>query len=103
MARIELSRGAWVDLDAAFLGADAAERLQAALVAELEWEQRHIVLFGKRILQPRLIAWMGELPYRYSGQTLPPRPWPPRAEALLAPVVNAVTAATAVGFNHVLI
>ena len=59
MSRIDLGEGAWLDHDAAFVGASEADRLLAALVGELAWEQREIVLFGRRIMQPRLIAWAG--------------------------------------------
>ncbi len=99
MRRIELGVGAWIELHDGWLGADRGAELAATLVRELDWEQRHIVLFGKPILQPRLIAWAGELPYRYSGQTLEPRPWPDAVRALL----SSLEAATAAGFNHVLI
>jgi alkylated DNA repair dioxygenase AlkB len=49
------------------------------------------------VLQPRLIAWAGALPYRYSGQTLEPRPFTPA----LAAVLQAVGALAP--FNHVLV
>lgn len=98
MKRIELSLGAWVEIREAWLGGNEATALAATLAAELTWERRHIVLFGKRLLQPRLVAWAGELPYRYSGQTLEPRPWPEAARLLLA----RVSEAAAVPFNHVL-
>jgi alkylated DNA repair dioxygenase AlkB len=97
--RIELQAGAWLQLWHQWLSDDAASELGAALVRDVAWEQRHIVLFGKRILQPRLIGWAGELPYRYSGQTLEPRPWPEVARPVLASVEQAAGAA----FNHVLI
>jgi alkylated DNA repair dioxygenase AlkB len=103
VARIELPLGAFIDLEATWLSAVKAAALQEALTTELAWEQRHIVLFGKPILQPRLIAWMGELPYRYSGQTLPPRPWPPNVAPLLGPVCSRVNEAAATPFNHVLV
>jgi alkylated DNA repair dioxygenase AlkB len=99
MQRITLSLGAWLELQGGWLPAPEAEWLMETLVRELAWEQRHIVLFGKRILQPRLIAWAGELAYRYSGQTLEPRLW---LESLV-PVLARVRAATGVEFNHVLI
>lgn len=99
MRYIELFAGAWVEIREGWLRAAEATALATTLARELEWEQRHIVLFGKRVLQPRLIAWAGDLPYRYSGQTLEPKPWPDAARALLA----RVTAATDVPFNHVLI
>jgi len=44
-----------------------------SLLAEVALEERSITLFGKTILQPRLVGWGGELPYTYSGQTLAPR------------------------------
>jgi alkylated DNA repair dioxygenase AlkB len=97
--RIELFGGAWVELQRCWLAPSEATELADALVRQLPWEQRHIVLFGKRILQPRLIAWAGELPYRYSGQTLEPRPWPESVQALLA----RVNASAQASFNHVLI
>src|SRR5262245_22218563 len=64
----------------------------------MAWEQREIVLFGRRILQPRLIAWAGNLPYRYSGQTLEPRAFTPTAASLVARVCER----TGARFNHVL-
>jgi alkylated DNA repair dioxygenase AlkB len=97
--RIELYAGAWIGVQRQWLEPSAATELSGVLVRELPWEQRHIVLFGKRILQPRLIAWAGDLPYRYSGQTLEPRPWPDAARAVLA----RVNGTAGVEFNHVLI
>src|SRR5262245_6820766 len=99
MRRIELHAGAWVETCDDWLGAGDAAALTSTLVRELAWEQRHIVLFGKPVLQPRLIAWAGELPYRYSGQTLEPRPWPSAVRS----VATRISAAARVPFNHVLI
>ncbi|HEV8308203.1 MAG TPA: alpha-ketoglutarate-dependent dioxygenase AlkB [Methylomirabilota bacterium] len=96
--RVTLASGAWLDYDAAWLSPDEADAALAALRDELTWEQRQIVLFGRQILQPRLIAWAGDLGYRYSGQTLEPRPFTPTAGRLLA----RVRARTGVPFNHVL-
>jgi alkylated DNA repair dioxygenase AlkB len=101
--RTELALGAWLDLHEGWLGPPEAARLQECLLHELDWQQRHIVLFGKPILQPRLIAWAGELAYRYSGQTLEPKPWP-AALALQLEALNArVSAAAGARFNHVLV
>lgn len=96
--RIPLASSAWLDYDAAWLSPDEADKVLAALRDELTWEQREIVLFGRRILQPRLIAWAGDLGYRYSGQTLEPRAFTPSAARLLA----RVRVQTGVLFNHVL-
>ena len=98
MQRIDLSSGAWVELWDGWLGAAEATLLMSTLVGDFEWERRHIVLFGKRILQPRLIAWAGELPYRYSGQTLEPRPWPDACKGVLLRAADTAQAP----FNHVL-
>jgi alkylated DNA repair dioxygenase AlkB len=69
------------------------------LFADVAWEEREIVLFGRRIKQPRLVAWAGDVAYRYSGQTLEPRGW----SASLGEVRDLVNAHTGVSFNHVLL
>lgn len=88
-----------VSLIEGWLSEVAAAALEQRLRAELSWEQRAILLFGKPVLQPRLIAWAGHLPYRYSGQTLEPRPWHPE----LARVCRDVSEAAGAEFNHVLV
>jgi alkylated DNA repair dioxygenase AlkB len=45
----------------------------AALIAGMTWQQRSITLYGREVMQPRLIAWAGEAPYSYSGDTLRPK------------------------------
>lgn len=97
--RIDLGAGAWLEHVPGWIPGPEADRLFAALRDELAWEQREIVLFGRRILQPRLIAWAGALGYRYSGQTLEPREPTPTTAALLA----RVSERTEAPFNHVLI
>jgi alkylated DNA repair dioxygenase AlkB len=96
---IDLALGAWLELEPGWLPGAEADRLLAALRDGLPWEQREVVIYGKRVMQPRLIAWGGELPYRYSGQTLEPRPLAPP----LVPVLEAVQIRTHVPFNHVLL
>lgn len=95
----ELPRGGCVEYDPAWLTREESERLHRELVAELAWEEREIVLFGRRIKQPRLVAWAGDLGYRYSGQTLEPRQWAPA----LRSIRERVRRATGVPFNHVLV
>jgi alkylated DNA repair dioxygenase AlkB len=97
--RIELARGAWLEHDARWLERGEADLAVTALREELHWEQREIVLFGRRVLQPRLIAWAGTLGYRYSGQTLEPRAFTPAARRLLDRVCGHVGEP----FNHVLV
>jgi alkylated DNA repair dioxygenase AlkB len=78
------------------LAADYLIRLRA----ELDWSQREIVLFGRRHLQPRLVAWHGDpgASYSYSGQTLHPAPWHP----VLLDIRERLAACTAAAFNSVL-
>lgn len=77
--------------------ADAAlDRLQG----ELDWQQREILMFGRRCPQPRLVAWHGEpeARYRYSGLQLEPLPWTPT----LIRLRQRVEALCGLGFNSVL-
>ena len=39
------------------------------LLNEIAWKQEPIIIFGKKIMQPRLTAWYGDegKSYRYSG------------------------------------
>jgi alkylated DNA repair dioxygenase AlkB len=97
--RTALASGAWLDHEPSWLAPREADELLRAVTHELAWEQRAIVLFGRSVLQPRLIAWAGEIGYRYSGQTLPPRAFTP---ALVA-VRERVCRRTDVPFNHVLV
>ncbi|MCB9662732.1 MAG: alpha-ketoglutarate-dependent dioxygenase AlkB [Alphaproteobacteria bacterium] len=99
MERIALKDEAWVDHDPAWLAPAEADAMLAALLEAMTWEHRDIVVFGRPIPQPRLIAWAGDLPYRYSGQTLEPRAAPPVLSALQARIEEAVGAR----FNHVLL
>jgi alkylated DNA repair dioxygenase AlkB len=97
--RIDLDADAWVEYVPSWIDEPEADRCLSALRDELQWEHREIVMFGRHVLQPRLIAWAGTLGYRYSGQTLEPRdPTPP-----MAALVTRVSEATAVPFNHVLV
>lgn len=65
----------------------------------LTWEQRELTLFGRRVLQPRLIAWFGDQPYRYSNDTLKPRRFPTELRQLL----RVLTKQCATPYNHVLL
>lgn len=71
--RTDLRHGAWVDYQPDWMTPDDAALSYVALKRELEWEQRSVTVYGRRIPQPRLIAWAGREPYSYSGATLEPR------------------------------
>lgn len=94
----ELSPGAWIRYEPQWLSVEEADALFEALRAELPWEERPILVAGREVLQPRLVAWEGEIAYRYSGQTLRVAPITARTRALMERA-----AATAGGpFNHAL-
>ena len=66
------------------LGAERADLLLAALRSGIEWQEEHVVIFGKRRLVPRLVAWHGDADarYTYSGTAHEPRPWTPHLQEL---------------------
>lgn len=68
-----------------FPGADS-RRIFEALLSSVAWAPDEVVLFGKRIVTSRKVAWYGEagLSYRYSGTTKLPRPWTPELSELKA-------------------
>ena len=88
----------WVS---AFLPSKEADAAFAALLAAVPWKQEHVVLFGRRIAQPRLSCWMGDpgAVYTYSGATFEPSPW----VAAAADIRERVQAATGATFNSVLL
>ena len=80
-------------------GPAEAGLLQSALREEINWQQEEIVLFGRRHLVPRLVAWHGDpgSAYTYSGTAHEPSPWTPtltrhsqRIEALTGHTFNSV-------------
>ena len=71
----------------------------ARLLAETDWREETVFIYGKRHLQPRLSAWYGEKAYAYSGLRLQPTPFTP----LLLTLRDAVEAATGHAFNSVLL
>lgn len=75
-----------------FLRPDEAGSLLSLLLRCVPWREREIVLFGRRILQPRLVAWLGDPDalYTYSGVTLTPEPWPDPLRDLRARVEGVV-------------
>ena len=97
---LDLMDGARVRICDAFVGRDEAYQALDALLGEVPWETRHIVLFGRSIPQPRLVSWHGDLgaAYTYSGVRNEAAPWTPR----LAELRDRVRAALGVPFNSVL-
>jgi alkylated DNA repair dioxygenase AlkB len=67
-----------------WLSSDRAAELLRQLRAEVAWGQPEIVMFGRSVAQPRLVAWQADpgVAYRYSGLTLEATPWHPQVDAL---------------------
>jgi alkylated DNA repair dioxygenase AlkB len=71
------------------------------LIAEVAWRQEEIILWGRKIHQPRLTAWYGDpgQTYAYSGIQLDPLPWTPT----LLDIKTRVEEASRSRFNSVLL
>ena len=76
--------GADIRLIERFLNLDEAKGLFEVLVATTSWRQEPIRMFGKEVLQPRLVAWHGDpgAVYTYSGARHEPVPWTPPLEMI---------------------
>ncbi|HDS1301530.1 MULTISPECIES: alpha-ketoglutarate-dependent dioxygenase AlkB [Stenotrophomonas maltophilia group] len=67
-----------------WLAAADADRLMAALQAEVPWEVHRIRMLGNWVESPRLSCWIGDpqARYRYSGAEFVPYSWPPVLQAV---------------------
>lgn len=56
---------------------DSGEDVLQELVRDTPWRQETVKIYGKRYMQPRLIAWYGDAgqSYSYSGIVLEPLHW----------------------------
>jgi alkylated DNA repair dioxygenase AlkB len=77
-----------------------ASRVFSCLERGLDWRQRPIRMFGREVLQPRLVCFYGEpgVRYRYSGVTLEAQPWDGELQTLSC----RLSAAVGESFNSVL-
>jgi alkylated DNA repair dioxygenase AlkB len=71
------------------------------MIAEVPWRSEEVVMWGRRVPQPRLVAWYGNAgrSYAYSGLCLQPLAWTP----LLRDIKSRVEAVAGVHFNSVLL
>lgn len=85
----------------AAFAADEAWRMFDALRTGIDWQQEEILIFGRRRLVPRLVAWHGDpgARYAYSGTEHVPSPWTPVLDEVRARVIDLCGAA----FNAVLL
>lgn len=65
-----------------FFSEQEAAMLFEQLRTQVRWKEETITIFGKEVMQPRLVAWYGDAGkvYTYSGRTNTPEAW---NEALL--------------------
>lgn len=95
---VELARGGWVVYEPRWLDRVTAQTLFDRLLDDIAWQQGTIQIFGRQVLEPRLIAWAGEMPYRYSGRTLAAAARP----RCLDEVWRLAESFAGVSFNHLL-
>lgn len=101
--RIALGPRSFLRYAPSFFAEEEANALFETLLAEESFESHSIELFGRRVPEPRLIAWAGDLPYRYSKKTLPPRSRSPSLERLAERVRRWAGQDAPHPFNHVLL
>lgn len=60
-----------------FIDNSRAGELLSTLIDEPFWESRSITMFGKKLMQPRMIAFQGDygVSYAYSGDRYQAEPW----------------------------
>ena len=87
-------------LVADFLSRAEADEIMAKLMDEVPWAGHQLVLFGKKMIEPRLSAWIGDdgASYAYSGIERRPTAWTPTLADLRARCEDA----TSSPFNSVL-
>jgi alkylated DNA repair dioxygenase AlkB len=87
-------------LDRLMLGQTDAQLLQR-LIAEVPWRSEEVVMWGRRVPQPRLTAWYGDAgaSYAYSGIQLHPLPWTP----ILLDIRTRIEKTVGSTFNSVLL
>jgi alkylated DNA repair dioxygenase AlkB len=77
----------------------SADRLYLNLLERIGWQEENAILFGRAIKVPRLVAWYGNKPYKYSGIIHNPQDWTPD----LLEIKALVETLAGTGFNSVLL
>jgi alkylated DNA repair dioxygenase AlkB len=100
MQEFRLKPDGFVRYLSALFDDSTASELFLELRASLDWQQRSIMMFGKAVVQPRLVAFHGNpgWGYRYSGATLRAPGWTPP----LLTIQERLTSTLGVQFNSVL-
>lgn len=76
--RIDIPDGELLLIKGFYLPTEA-DALLHELTTGLQWQEKAIKIFGRMVMQPRLVAWYGEpnAIYSYSGTTFVPKPFTP--------------------------
>ena len=64
------------------MSTETAANYYEAMSSRVPWEHDEVVIFGKRIVTARKVAWVGEVSYSYSGTTKQALPWSEELRAL---------------------
>ena len=83
--RVVVDRDGRAELFPGFLGAAAATGLLDSLVSTLPWERPELVVFGKKVREPRESLWCAPagMGYSYSGTVRTAHPFPPALQDLV--------------------
>jgi alkylated DNA repair dioxygenase AlkB len=99
--KIVLSEGCCLRLYKGWLATEVCQAAYDRLLAEIDWQQPNIHVYGRRLPIPRLQAWYGD-PHAvmaYSGTHFTPQQWYP----LLTNIKTAVETESKATFNSVLV
>lgn len=90
-----------ITLHQTFIPAPQADKLLSEIIETTPWRQDHLSFGGKKVLIPRLQAWMGDASskYGYSGLELNPLPW----SDILYKLKEAIETIANTDFNSVLL
>ena len=67
---------------------------QGVMQDEVAWQQKEVTVHGKTVMQPRLVAYMGDDPslvYTYSRQTMIPEAWTPAVSLIKVIYISCCT------------
>lgn len=89
-----------MELRRQWLPEDEAEEAFVRLQNDLKWEERELMMFGRKVKQPRLTCLYGDddVKYSYTGSDWQANPWHP----LLLPIVDRIEREYGVRPNSVL-
>ncbi len=84
-----------------FLNKKIIKKAYEEILETTPWREEEIMIFGKKVMQPRLFSWHADpgITYKYSGLQLTPEAWTP----LLLELKESVERPSAETFNSVLI